>query len=131
MTFEFAIKHWLISLLVAPLFNILIMMGMGKAPVLELIPMYLFWFVFSIGFSFPAFTFYLIVQWIAGKYLSNTLKMRTLLSAVAISGMLLTVYFFTRRLDDYDFLVSYSFAIILTAFLIKEDLPQVAVKSLK
>ena len=131
MTFEFAIKHWILTLLIAPVFNFLILIGLGKPPVLEYIPLYLFWLIFSIGFSLPAFLIYLFVQWIARKYISSDLRMRILLSAVAISCLLLTVYFFVQELSDFDFLASYSFAIVLTAYFIKEGSSRGAVETLK
>ena len=84
MNFEFAIKHWILTLLIAPVFNFLIMISLGKPHLLEYIPLYLFWLVFSIALSFPAFLIYLTMQWILKNYIINPIKMKMILSAIAI-----------------------------------------------
>src|SRR5688572_23961479 len=121
MNFEFAIKHWILTLLVAPVFNFLIMFSRGNSPVLEYFPLYLFWLVFSIALSFPAFLVYLASQWILQKYISNGAKMRTILSAIAIITLMVTNLVLFNGLENYDFLLSYSLAILITAIFIKVE----------
>jgi len=111
-------KHWLLTILVAPVFLVISFSISDKSFIPNFIQIYFISLVVGFIFSTPAFLFYCVIFYIALDRVTSVLIMKTLMNLTAITGLLSTLYFMFDSLDR-EVSIPYTVAIILSSLFLK------------
>lgn len=111
-------KHWLLTILIAPIFLIFSFLISDKNLVPNFIQIYFISTVIGFVLSSPAFLFYCVIFYIALDRISSPLVMKTVLNLTAIVGIFATIYF---AFDSIDLIVSipYAASVIFSSWIIR------------
>ena len=114
----YPIKHWFLSLVIGPLFPLII----TNKSLFGLSEVYFFFISFSIIYSIPAFIFYYILFLQLLKVNLSSIAKKIILNSFGIIGLIITLLLRFGTINDsflFDILIGYSSAIIISSFFYK------------
>jgi hypothetical protein len=120
MNRAYAIKHWGFTLLLAPFISQAIQYIWEISPdeVVGLLEIYPLTLLFSIIFSIPTFSFYLICLYLLSKHKINTGMSKLILITVTILGIFITQILIEGTMTK-EIIIAYSVTAIITGLALR------------